>query len=138
VTTSTPSRKVAGFGRGAASFLALPISLLRIGIRYAAVLPDPALEASVLHRRLGLAMFIGSTCLSDPDNIMTLKHGWDGVLLDGRGSVISHHLDVLGHDGMECSIPESAQRLDPHRTFLLDANLLDPVDVRKSQSSIQR
>lgn len=41
MTSSIPSRKVAGLGRGAASFFAFPMSLLKMGIRYAAVFPDP-------------------------------------------------------------------------------------------------
>ena len=100
---NTPVR----FGRGAASFLAFPISLDKVGIRKAAVLPDPAsLKCCVSYARFTRHFHVLLTCLSNSNDVMSCEDRWQAIGLDGGWHFVSTEVDVLQHDRVESSILE--------------------------------
>jgi hypothetical protein len=67
------------------------MSLLRIGMRYAAVLPDPKCKLAMLVS----TSRVTRTSLRDANDIVSHQYRWNGELLDGRRVLIATKLDVL-------------------------------------------
>ena len=90
-------------GRGAASFLALPISFDKVGIRYAAVLPEPAMVIRGHSITGGKATH---TSLCHSDYIMVRQNSGQAVGLDRRRDTVSAKLYVFKHHRVKASIIE--------------------------------
>jgi len=118
--------KVAGLGRGAESFLALPISLDKMGIKKAAVFPEPE-----NHSRLAVKLQKEDmedngyqlTCLSTSNNIVALEDGWQTILLNRSGNIVSCQLHILQHSRMKSSVLEIANRSNTNTALLSDIKL---------------
>ena len=91
------------FGRGAASFLALPINFDKVGIRYAAVFPEPVMVVRS-HHITGENATHTSLCYSD--HIMVRQNGGQAVGLDWRRDTVSAELYVLQHHRVKSRIIE--------------------------------
>jgi hypothetical protein len=78
-------------GRGAQSFFAFPINLDRIGIKKAAVLPDPVEKIShvVVNKDARL------TGLSSGYQIISFEDGWQSVALNWSGNLVTGKLNIL-------------------------------------------
>lgn len=77
----TPAMYVAGFGRGAVHFLALPINLERTGIKKAAVFPEPKesqLDTTQRQQRYEIPVWAQAT-MSCPLKTAGKQYCWMGV-----------------------------------------------------------
>jgi len=100
----TESQSLVILGRFAASFLAFPISFDNVGIKKAAVFPEPAYIGQLSNRIFGSRL--KHTCLSYSNYVTAHQNGWQTVGLDRCGNLVATQLNVLQHDRMQPSVLE--------------------------------